>query len=72
MNKINSDSSEQKYFHLSNGLIQSYEIVTWLKYEYAQVTVDLFYENVPLHLSIIWLWFAFTFRQFSCILKCVL
>ena len=26
MNKINSDSSEQKYVHLSNSLIQSDEI----------------------------------------------
>ena len=26
MNEINSDSSERKYVHLSNGLMQSFEI----------------------------------------------
>ena len=40
MNEINSDSSEWKYIHLSNGLIQSFEI----QYEYAQVAVDFLWE----------------------------
>ena len=38
-NEINSDSSERKYVHLSNGLVQSF---TRLECEYAQVAVDLF------------------------------
>ena len=46
VNKINSDNSEQKYVHLSNGLIQSYEIVTCLKYEYVQVTEDLLFMKI--------------------------
>ena len=48
MNEINSDSGEQRYVHLSNGLIQSFEIRHTFKYEYAQVAVDLFCENVIL------------------------
>ena len=52
-NKINSDSSERKYVHLSNGLIQGYGICSHLQYEYAQVAVDLFYENfTPVHCSV--------------------
>ena len=49
-NEINSDSSERKYIHLNNSLIQSFEIryTPILKYEYTQVTVDIFCENVIL------------------------
>ena len=34
-NEISSDSSERKYVYLSNGLIQSFECITRLEYEYA-------------------------------------
>ena len=44
-NEIISDSSEQKYVHLSNGTLK---FTTPLEYETAQVTVDLFCENVTL------------------------
>ena len=47
-NEIKSDSSERKYVHLSNGLIQSFEIFTRLEYEYAQVAVGLFCKNITL------------------------
>ena len=54
MNEINSDSSERKYILLSNGLVQSFEIHYTLDYEYAQVAVDLFCENVTLvHCSVV-------------------
>ena len=46
-NEINSDSSERKYIHLTNGLIQSFQI----RYTFRvgiQVTVDLFCENITL------------------------
>ena len=52
--EINSDSGERRYIHLSNGLIQSLKFATRLEYEYAQVTVDLFCENVTLlHCSVV-------------------
>ena len=46
-NKINSDScsSEQKYVHFSN---RTMKFVTCLQYEYTQIAVDLFCENVSL------------------------
>ena len=54
MNEINSESNEQKYVHLSNGLTQSFEIRYTFRYEYAQVAVDLFRENVTLvHCSVV-------------------
>ena len=46
------------------------DFVTHLQYEYAQVAVDLFYENLtPVHCSVA---VTFMFRHFSCILKSVL
>ena len=54
MNEINSDSSERKYVHLSNGLIQSFEICHSLEYDYAEIAVNLFCENVTLvHCSVV-------------------
>ena len=44
------------------------ECVTCLQYKYAQVTVELFYDNVTLvHCSVV----PFMFQYFSCILKTV-
>ena len=46
--------SESMSIYVSNGLIQSFECITRLEYEYAQVTVDLFCENVTLvHCSVV-------------------
>ena len=46
------------------------EFVTRLQYEYAQVAVDLFYENLtPVHCSVV---VCIHVCRFSCILKCVL
>ena len=68
-NKINSNSSEQKYVYLSNGLIQNLEIcytfTVWI--HTAQVTIDIFVRMS--HLSIIQWWFSIMFCPFSCILK---
>ena len=49
--ETNSDSNKQKYVHLYNGLIQSYEIryvFRMCMYECLQVTVDSFCENIIL------------------------
>ena len=54
--EMNSDSSEQKYIHLSNCWYwhTALKFVTCLEYGYAQVTVDLFCENVTLaHCSVL-------------------
>ena len=56
-NKINSNSSEQKYIYLNNSCHRAMELVTHLWYEYAQVAVDLFYENATLvhHLVVVFI-----------------
>ena len=59
-NEINSDNSEQRYVHLSNGLVQSFEICYTFR---VAVGVRMS------HLSIVWWWFAITFCHFSCVLK---
>ena len=55
-NEINSDSSQQKYIHLCKQWFDTefLKFVIRLEYEYAQVTVDLFCENVTLvHCSVV-------------------
>ena len=47
-NQIDSDSSERKYVHLSNVCYRALKFVTRLEYEYTQLAVDLFCENVTL------------------------
>ena len=72
MNKINSDSSEQVHSFkqwFDTELQNCYMFKVWICSGYCGFT---FYENIPLDLSIIWWWYAFMFRQFSCILKCVI
>ena len=47
--KINSDSSERTYIHLSNGVIyNAMKFLTHLQYEYTEVAVDLFSEKIAL------------------------
>ena len=72
MNEINSDSSEHMYVHLSNGLIQSFEIRKHLEYEYIQFTVDLFCENVALVHCSMHGGLQLRFTIFPCISKSVL
>ena len=45
MNEIHSNSSEQKYIHLSNGLIQSLKFITHLEYDYTHVTGFILLES---------------------------
>ena len=72
INDINSDSSERKYVHLCSGLIQSFEICyTFFKYEYAQVTVDLFCKNVTLVYCLVVVC-NYVLLFFLCLKECVI
>ena len=52
--ELNSDSSERSTSTEVMVRYRALKFITGLEYEYAQVTVDLFYENVTLaHCSVV-------------------
>ena len=54
VNELNSDSSERSTSTEVMVRYRALKFITGLEYEYAQVTVDLFYENVTLaHCSVV-------------------
>ena len=69
IDKINSDSSEQKYVHLSNGLIQNFEICYTFRVGKCSGYCGFVCENVTVHCSVVVC--NYVLPYFLCLKECV-